>query len=191
MLAMGFEQQLHKLQELLPSKRQTMLLSATFPPRVEASAEAWLSSPFRFQVGANSINIAPNVEQVLHVCAEHKKPRKLAKFIQEVQAADKTGGARQRSKILVFCNKIKTVAFVKEFIYKQRWQCVMLHGELSQKGRDDALASFRCGKIPILVCTDVAARGLHVRSLQYVVNYDFPSTLEVYAHRIVSSRGCY
>jgi len=85
---------------------------------------------------------------------------------------------------MIFCNRQKTATFVEMFLKKSEYKCVALHGALTQEARETALTSFRCGMVPILVCTDVAARGLHVRHLPYVVNYDFPSSMETYAHRI-------
>jgi len=184
MMAMGFEVQLEAINNAVNPTRQALLFSATFPTKVSCSAAKWLRNPLQFQIGQQQINLNPNTSQVLHVCAEHKKPKKLAKFISTVRENDAANKVRQRSKIMIFCNRQKTVTFVDLFLRKQDIKAACLHGALTQDQREKALNEFKCGMIPILVCTDVAARGLHVRHLPYVVNYDFPSSLETYAHRI-------
>jgi ATP-dependent RNA helicase DDX5/DBP2 len=86
--------------------------------------------------------------------------------------------------MLVFCNKIKTVLFVYEFLARQRVSVCAIHGKMTQADREKALADFKAGKYECLVATDVAGRGLHISTLVHVVNYDFPTSLPQYAHRI-------
>ena len=85
----------------------------------------------------------------------------------------------------MFCTKIKTVKFVEDFLRRQEVKgMVTIHGKMPQTQREQAIESFRCGKNSVLLATDVAARGLHIKRLKYVVNYDFPGSLEQYCHRI-------
>lgn len=138
----------------------------------------------------NSITISDRVTQTVHLCAEHKKPRKLIRHIERIKAAEtaeteeKGGGRRQPGPMLVFCNKIKTVQFVNDFLKRQGIRCATLHGGMKQPDRERTLAEFKAGKHACLVATDVAARGLHVSALEHVVNWDFPTSLAQYAHRV-------
>lgn len=170
-----------------------LLLSATFPQDTVAKADAWLRPGYarvggdgvaaesaREGDGAGAPSPLDRATQVVQVCAEHKKPRKLLKHLDAVRAAD----GRQKARVIVFANRIKTVKFVAQTLHKHGHKCAPLHGELRQEARDRTLAEFRAGKKPTLVATDVAGRGLHVPGLEHVVNYDFPGTLEQYVHRV-------
>lgn len=92
---------------------------------------------------------------------------------------------RQPGLMLIFCTKIKTLKFVADFLKRQdQTNFCMLHGQLPQSQREKSLMDFKSGKVPILISTDVAARGIHIKRLKYVINYDFPSNLEQYCHRV-------
>jgi len=183
MFQLGFNYQLHKIDQQIRPDRQTLLFSATFPPSIELAAQKWLHNPtIRIHVGTEVTTVNSKITQIIHVCAEHKKPRKLIRFIEKIREEEKS--QRQKSLILIFANKIVTVKFVEQFLSKNQHRCASLHSEKSQLEREKALTEFKNGKIPVLVATDVAARGLHIPRLPYVINYDFPSNLEQYVHRI-------
>lgn len=92
---------------------------------------------------------------------------------------------RQSGLMLIFCTKIKTLKFIADFLKRQNYNSfTILHGQLPQSIREQALLDFRSGKVPTLLATDVAARGIHIKRLKYVVNYDFPSNIEQYCHRV-------
>ena len=131
-----------------------------------------------------AVTLSDRVAQIVHLCAEHKKPRKLIRHIERVKAAAEAEGKRQPGPMLIFCNQIKTVLFVLEFLLKQKVRAAALHGGMKQDMRERTLADFRAGKHAVLVATDVAARGLHLPALEHVVNYDFPPELSLYAHRV-------
>jgi len=129
--------------------------------------------------------ISSTIKQIVQVCAEHKKPRKLLKFLEKVRGEDSAEKRRNTSSVLIFCSKIKTVNFVFDFLKRQKVpHCAHLHGSLDQRIRERTLSQFKAGKVKILVATDVAGRGIDIKGLPFVVNYDFPSTLKMYAHRI-------
>lgn len=132
----------------------------------------------------SSLTLSPTIVQHVHVCAAHKKPRLLMRFISTVKDNEKLTKIRNPGAMIIFCTKIKTVKYVVEFLRKQSLVVEELHGQLQQSIREKRLSDFRAGKFHILCATDVAARGLHIKRLQYVVNYDFPSSLEQYCHRV-------
>ncbi|KAK9811040.1 hypothetical protein WJX73_008413 [Symbiochloris irregularis] len=196
MLDMGLRPQLERIKQLaLPQKRlsrkqaaekgkrhvQVMLFTATMPDSLQQEADTWLRKPERMHVVMNGACISPTITQVVHVCAEHKKPAKLLKHLQNVQAL--VAGTRNRPRMLIFTNRIKTARFVHETVAAADFRTALLHGDRSQPEREAALADFRSGKAQILVATDVAARGLHIQGLPYVVNYDFPTNMHSYIHR--------
>ena len=188
--------------------RQTLMFSATFPKTVRAVAKAWLApKPAIIKIEAsvdagsvvkrsNEANVAvaaggkeqrsgpsrdaSDVEQTVHVCAEHKKARKLLKHLTELRKND----GRSRSRVLVFANRIKTVNFVGETLRRHGEKVGCLHGELKQEKREAALRDFKSGKTPCLVATDVAGRGLDITGLEHVVNWDMPGSVEQYTHRV-------
>lgn len=132
----------------------------------------------------SSLTVSDAIAQHVHVCVPHKRPRLLIKYILRIREIEKQAKVRQVGAMLIFCTKIKTAGFVHGFLRSQDVQAEMLHGQLPQSQREQALTGFRAGKINCLVSTDVAARGIHVSNLKYVVNYDFPGNLEQYCHRI-------
>lgn len=132
----------------------------------------------------SAYTISRSVKQQVHICAAHKKPRLLIKYLERIRADEKISKVRQPGSVLVFCTKIKTLNFVAEFLKKQGIRCEIIHGQLPQHQRERALNDFKAGKANVLVATDIAARGIHIRKLQYVINYDFPTNLDQYCHRI-------
>mmetsp|Transcript_10740 Transcript_10740/g.32181 ORF Transcript_10740/g.32181 Transcript_10740/m.32181 type:complete len:301 (+) Transcript_10740:226-1128(+) len=139
---------------------------------------------------ADSVDVSPaaavGIRQLVQVTAPHKKPRKLVRALEKINAEtdEADGKGRERPRVLIFVNKIKTATFVGDFLRKQRIRATELHSQLPQPVRTDALAKFRGGQVQVLVATDVAARGIDIKKLQWVVNYDMPGNLEQYVHRI-------
>ena len=143
---------------------------------------------FAATLGLDFLHVSANVSQDVQLASDHKKPRKLIKLVARIREASK--GQRQRPNVLIFCNKIKTVNFVVPFLQKnlpssnKRENVAAMHGDLPQRRRELVLNAFRAGKVSILVATDVLGRGLDVKNLQFVINYDFPPSLQQYVHRI-------
>lgn len=184
MLGMGFAPQLDRLRGCLPAAAppQVSLFTATLPEGVAGVAASWLRDPLCVSAGPSAASISHSVTQVVQVCAEARKPAKLARHLAAIDAAAGPG-PRNRPRVLIFANRLRTVRFLHDLLAGQGRRVAMLHGDRSQAERDAALADFRAGKAQILVASDVAARGLHIRNLPYVVNYDFPGNLEQYIHR--------
>ncbi|PRW59081.1 DEAD-box ATP-dependent RNA helicase 20-like [Chlorella sorokiniana] len=197
MLGLGFQPQIEALRALLlppaggataeeggKKKRrvQVGLYTATMPESLAQEAAQWLHRPERVRISASAASISKSVAQVVQVCAEHKKAAKLQKHLERIRQAAQ--GMRNPPRVLIFANRIKTVRFLHMLVEEAGFRAALLHGERSQEEREAAVADFRSGKAQVLVATDVAARGLHIRNLPYVVNYDFPPNLEQYIHRV-------
>ena len=131
-----------------------------------------------------SLTVSNSINQHVHVCAAHKKPRLLIKYITRIREKEKEEKVRQAGSMLIFCTKVKTLQFVAQFLEKNGIAAAALHGQLRQQQRENVLADFKAGKTNIVCATDVASRGIHIKRLRYVVNYDFPGSLELYCHRV-------
>jgi len=127
-------------------------------------------------------NVSLLITQRVEVCAENKKPLKLLKFIDKLTQKEKS--KRNKSAVLIFVNQISTCDRVFNILTKRSLKVGILHGKIPQEKRESALSHFKCGKIQVLIATDVAARGLNISHLPYIINFDFPSNLPVYIHRI-------
>ncbi|CAD7703762.1 unnamed protein product [Ostreobium quekettii] len=193
MLSSGFEEQLEELRKavlpdasagrnMLRKRPQVMLFSATMPAAVSGAASRWLTDPAELDMRPCANCVSSTITQVIHVCAEHKKPAKLLKHLKQINAASQ--GSRNKPRVLIFCNHVKAVRFLHATLTGADYKVVQLHGKMNQEERERAMREFRAGKAQMMVATDVAARGLHIRRLPYVVNYDFPSRIESYIHRV-------
>ena len=122
------------------------------------------------------------------MCANHKKPKKLiltlSRLYKNPANIKSTGRFTANNRLcIVFFAQIKTVKYTCKLLQKEGIRCIELYGSLHQTEREKRLQDFRAGKVPILLATDVAARGIHINNVHYVVNYDFPGSLDQYVHR--------
>nr|XP_044996061.1 ATP-dependent RNA helicase DDX3X isoform X2 [Jaculus jaculus] len=178
MLDMGFEPQIRRIveQDTMPPKgvRHTMMFSATFPKEIQMLARDFLDEYIFLavgRVGSTSENITQKV-----VWVEDGDKRS---FLLDLLNA--TG---KNSLTLVFVETKKGADSLEEFLYREGYACTSIHGDRSQRDREEALHQFRSGKSPILVATAVAARGLDISNVKHVINFDLPSDIEEYVHRI-------
>ncbi|XP_029372228.1 ATP-dependent RNA helicase DDX3X-like isoform X3 [Echeneis naucrates] len=178
MLDMGFEPQIRRIveQDTMPHKgiRQTMMFSATFPKEIQILARDFLEEYIFLavgRVGSTSENITQKV-----VWVEESDKRS---FLLDLLSA--TG---KDSLTLVFVETKKGADALEDFLYREGYACTSIHGDRSQRDREEALNQFRSGKCPILVATAVAARGLDISNVKHVINFDLPSDIEEYVHRI-------
>uniref|UniRef100_A0A668UVS8 RNA helicase n=1 Tax=Oreochromis aureus TaxID=47969 RepID=A0A668UVS8_OREAU len=178
MLDMGFEPQIRRIveQDTMPPKgiRQTMMFSATFPKEIQILARDFLEDYIFLavgRVGSTSENITQKV-----VWVEESDKRS---FLLDLLSA--TG---KDSLTLVFVETKKGADALEDFLYREGYACTSIHGDRSQRDREEALNQFRSGKCPILVATAVAARGLDISNVKHVINFDLPSDIEEYVHRI-------
>jgi ATP-independent RNA helicase DbpA len=173
MLDMGFEEDMDAILRETPSKRQTVLFSATFPKMIESISRQYQNHPVRVTVEEEAES-APSIRQIYY---EIEPEEKLSALLASL------GDAKPESAI-VFCNLKATVAEVARALVRAGVSAAPIHGDLEQRERDTVMAKFRNRSTRILVATDVAARGIDVENLDVVYNYDLPSTPDVYVHRI-------
>ena len=173
MLDMGFIPDVERIVSLLPSTRQTLFFSATMGPEIKRLADAFLSNPKEITV-SRPASVAPTITQGLALVAEHDKREALRRLIrtQNVQNA------------LIFCNRKRDVDILYKSLAKHKFDAGALHGDMAQTVRFQTLEKFKAGELRLLVCSDVAARGLDIGGLSHVFNFDVPHHAEDYVHRI-------
>lgn len=172
MLDMGFAPQLKRILQTMPRERQTMLFSATMPQDIIAIAQANMKLPIRVEI-APSGTMAEKVTHELFFVQKHDKPRLLEKILAEY-----------RGSVLVFLRTKHTVRKITHGVRALGYTVAELHSNRSLGQRKDALEGFRNGRYRILIATDIAARGIDVRGIELVLNYDLPQSPEDYVHRI-------
>lgn len=173
MLDMGFIRDIRKILALVPKKRQNLLFSATFSDEIRTLADSLLTNPARVEVAARN-TAAERVEQSVYLIGQKQKRELLAWLIHE----------RQWFQALVFTRTKHGANKLAEYLAKHGIEAAAIHGNKSQSARTRALASFKDGSLPVLVATDIAARGLDIEQLPQVVNFELPSVAEDYIHRI-------
>ena len=174
MFDMGFEPQVMKIIANIRDDRQTVLFSATFPRQLEGLARKLLKSPIEIEVGGRSI-VCSDISQHVVVIEEDNKFLKLLELL---------GMYQEQGSILVFVEKQDSADVLFKDLLKRGYPCLSLHGGMDQFDRDSTIADFKNGNIKIMVATSVAARGLDVKQLNLVVNYDCPNHYEDYVHRV-------
>lgn len=174
MFDMGFEPQLTRLVENVRPDRQTVMFSATFPSQVERLARMILKQPVEIVIGGNSV-AANTIDQHIEVRAEESKFRRLLQLL---------GVWYDKGSSLVFVDRQDNADRIYGDLSKAGYLCMSLHGGMDQADRDSALADFKNGVVKVLVATSVAARGLDVKDLTLVVNFDVPNHYEDYVHRV-------
>ncbi|XP_037907783.1 ATP-dependent RNA helicase dbp2-like [Hermetia illucens] len=177
MLDMGFEPQIRKIIEQIRPDRQVLMWSATWPKEVRNLAEEFLDNYIQINVGSLNLSANHNILQIVDVCEEFEKESKLVKLLTEISSETET-------KTIIFVETKRRVDDITRAISRQGWKACAIHGDKSQQERDYVLNAFRTGRQTILVATDVAARGLDVEDVKFVINYDYPSNSEDYVHRI-------
>ncbi|KAK9888686.1 hypothetical protein WA026_000916 [Henosepilachna vigintioctopunctata] len=183
MLDMGFEVQIRKIveNENMPrtGQRQTLMFSATFPSPIQKLARDFLDNYIFLAVGRVG-STSENITQKLFWVEEQDKRSFLLDLLN---AADLTQPSAEHL-TLVFVETKKGADSLEEFLHNEGYPVTSIHGDRTQKEREDALKQFRSGNTPILVATAVAARGLDIPHVKHVINFDLPSDIEEYVHRI-------
>ncbi|MDN0195591.1 DEAD/DEAH box helicase [Streptomyces sp. S.PNR 29] len=176
MLDLGFLPDVEKIIDMLPARRQTMLFSATMPGAVIGLARRYMSQPTHIRATApddEGVTVA-NIKQFVYRAHNMDKPEMVARILQ----------AEGRGLAMVFCRTKRTAADLADQLKQRGFASGAVHGDLGQGAREQALRAFRNGKVDVLVCTDVAARGIDVEGVTHVVNYQSPEDEKTYLHRI-------
>ena len=173
MLDMGFIPDVERIVGLLPKLRQTLLFSATMAPEIRRLADAFLMNPKEISV-APPATAAETVIQGMAVVTAEQKREALRSLIRSENVTN----------ALIFCNRKRDVEIIFKSLTKHGFDAVRLHGDMSQPARTETLDKFRRGEVRLMVCSDVAARGLDIKGLSHVFNFDVPMHAEDYVHRI-------
>lgn len=178
MFDMGFEPQVMKIMANVRPDRQTVLFSATFPRNMEALARKTLAKPVEIIVGGRSV-VAPEITQIVEVKNEDQKFHRLLELLGNLYEHEENADDRA----LVFVDRQEAADGLLRDLMRKGYPCMSIHGGKDQIDRDSTIDDFKAGVVPILTATSVAARGLDVKQLKLVVNYDAPNHLEDYVHR--------
>jgi len=173
MLDLGFKAEIDRIMKLVPQNRQTLLFSATFDESMRKFSKSLLVDPQVITIDEKT-EVADSVEQLVYTVDSDRKRELLSYLI----------GSKNWQQVLIFTRTKKVADELAKEIGKDGIKAQSLHGDKSQGSRDKALLEFKEGKIRALVATDVAARGIDIVNLEYVVNYELPYVAEDYVHRI-------
>nr|HMN74294.1 DEAD/DEAH box helicase [Rhodoblastus sp.] len=175
MLDMGFIPDIEKICKLVPFTRQTLFFSATMPPEITRLTEAFLHNPVRVEV-ARAASTATTITQGLVASHGHAAKREtLRRLIR---------GEENLKNAIIFCNRKRDVAILHKSLVKHGFSAGALHGDMDQLARMASLDAFKNGDVALIVCSDVAARGLDIPDVSHVFNFDVPTHSEDYVHRI-------
>jgi len=173
MLDLGFKAEIDQIMQQIPKKRQTLLFSATLDDSIYKLSKTLLNNPQVITID-DKTEVASGVEQLVYTVDADRKRELLSYLI----------GSKNWQQVLIFTRTKITADELAKEICKDGIKAQSLHGDKSQGARDKALADFKSGKVRALVATDVAARGIDIVDLEYVVNYELPYVAEDYVHRI-------
>lgn len=173
MLDMGFIDDIRSIMQMLPKQRQTLLFSATFAPPIRKLAQDFMKNPEQIEVAAQNTTNA-NVEQHVIAVDTARKRNLLERLIVDLNM----------NQVIVFCKTKQSVDQVTRDLVRRELAAQAIHGDKSQQTRLETLSAFKEGRLRVLVATDVAARGLDIAELPFVINYELPTQPEDYVHRI-------
>lgn len=176
MLDMGFEPQIRTLIKAIPRDRQTMMFSATWPREVRNLVQDYLHRPVYIQIGSHEATANKDITQEVVICSgQREKSENLLEILTKIDRAER---------VIVFTNTKKLCESLASELWSSRIHCVTIHGDKEQRDRDQALHSFKTGRTPVMLATDVAARGLDIKGVKLVVNYDVAPCPDDHIHRI-------
>ncbi|KAF1352393.1 P-loop containing nucleoside triphosphate hydrolase protein [Delphinella strobiligena] len=177
MLDMGFEPQIRKIIGQIRPDRQTCMWSATWPKEVRALAQDYQHDFIQVNVGSMDLSANHRITQIVEVVSEFEKRDKMIKHLEKIME-------NKENKCLIFTGTKRVADEITRFLRQDGWPALSIHGDKQQNERDWVLNEFKQGKSPIMVATDVASRGIDVRNITHVFNYDYPNNSEDYIHRI-------
>ncbi|KAM0789738.1 ATP-dependent RNA helicase dbp2 [Microbotryomycetes sp. NB124-2] len=176
MLDMGFEPQIQKIIDQIRPDRQTLMFSATWPKEVQKLAHTYLKDFIQVTIGSLELSANLNITQIVEVCSDFEKRGKLVKALEKISS--------EAAKVLIFVATKRVADDLTKYLRQDGWPALAIHGDKQQQERDWVLGEFKSGRSPIMIATDVASRGLDVKDIGYVINYDMPNGIEDYIHRI-------
>lgn len=183
MLDMGFYDDIMQVVKHLPAERQTLMFSATMPPKIQKMAQTILRNPAEVKLAVSKPG--ENIDQSAYLCPEAEKPAILRHLLRNVNS----------KRVIVFAaSKLKVKELTRAF-RRDGFNVAEIHSDLEQQRRDDVMLDFRASRVDILIATDIVARGIDVDDITMVVNYDVPREAEDYVHRIgrtarAGANGC-
>src|SRR3984885_13734160 len=176
MLDMGFIPDIERICKLVPFTRQTLFFTATMPPEIRRITETFLHNPEKVEGSRPATTVATITQLQVPAGREaHDKREILRGLLRE---------AKDLNNAIIFCNRKREVAVVHKSLQKHGFSVGALHGDMDQSARTAALDQFRKGEIPLLVASDVAARGLDIPAVSHVFNFDVPHHADDYVHRV-------
>ena len=176
MLDMGFIPDIERIYKMIPFTRQTLFFTATMPPEIRRITETFLHNPEKIEVSRPATTAAGVAQFQIAVGREpHEKRETLRRLLRD---------AKDLQNAIIFCNRKREVALLHKSLLKHGFAVGALHGDMDQSARTAALDQFRKGEIPLLVASDVAARGLDIPTTSHVFNFDVPHHADDYVHRI-------
>jgi superfamily II DNA/RNA helicase len=175
MLDMGFIPDVERIVGLLPKIRQTLFFSATMPPEIRRLADVFLMNPKEIAVDPPSSAAETVAQSLVKVAGERKDKRAALRALVRAEAVKSA---------LVFCNRKRDVDILFRSLKRHAFSVAALHGDMAQPVRTETLGRFKAGEVQLLVCSDVAARGLDLPAVSHVFNFDVPVHAEDYIHRI-------
>jgi len=174
---MGFEPQIRTLINAIPQGRQTMMFSATWPKEVRKLAADYLRSPVHIQIGSHDNAANKDIQQhaiiVRNIMEKQDKVREILRNMSNPE-----------DRVLIFVNTKRMCEQLGYELRRERIYCATIHGDREQRERDQALQAFKSGRSPVLAATDVAARGLDIKGVKMVINFDAATNAEDHVHRI-------
>lgn len=179
MLDMGFEPQIRKIIGQIRPDRQTLMWSATWPKEVRSLANDFLTDFIQVNIGSMDLAANHRITQIVEVVSESEKRDRMIKNLEKIME-----GKDSQNKVLIFTGTKRVADDITRFLRQDGWPALSIHGDKQQNERDWVLDQFKTGKSPIMVATDVASRGIDVRNITHVLNYDYPNNSEDYIHRI-------
>jgi superfamily II DNA/RNA helicase len=176
MLDMGFIPDIERICKMIPFTRQTLFFTATMPPEIRRITETFLHNPEKIEVSRPATTAVGVAQFQVSVGREpHEKRDRLRRLLRD---------AKDLQNAIIFCNRKREVALLYKSLQKHGFSVGALHGDMDQSARTAALDQFRKGEIPLLVASDVAARGLDIPTTSHVFNFDVPHHADDYVHRI-------
>jgi len=176
MLDMGFYDDIVSISKKLPKKRQTLLFSATMPPKIRKLAENILINPSSISLAISKP--AAGITQSAYLVHDEQKVRLIRDILKEKSKE------KEISHVLIFASSIKSVKAIKKTLNNSGLRSSDMHSELNQEQREDTIRDFKNKKIKILVATDILSRGIDIKGIELVINYEVPHDAEDYVHRI-------